>query len=77
MPLILKRSDWQRWIEPGDPQRPPIDLMRPFDSELMQVWQSDPVINSVRNNGSDLGRPIAEETRAQSEMFQTNESPDH
>jgi putative SOS response-associated peptidase YedK len=23
MPLIIAKRDWQRWLEPGDPQRPP------------------------------------------------------
>ncbi|MGH9587866.1 MAG: SOS response-associated peptidase [Acidobacteriaceae bacterium] len=68
MPLIVKKSDWQRWIEPGDPQQPPVDLLRPIDSELMQAWTSDSAINNVRNNGPELGTPI-KPTVEQSEMF--------
>ena len=30
MPAIIKRSDYQRWREPGDPSQPPIDLIRPL-----------------------------------------------
>jgi putative SOS response-associated peptidase YedK len=51
MPLIVKRTDWQRWLEAGDPQRPPIDLLRPFDAESMKARQVSTDINNVRNSG--------------------------
>jgi putative SOS response-associated peptidase YedK len=55
MPLIVNRADWQRWLEPTLDNRPPIDLLRPFDSELMNAWRSDAAINNVRNTGPELG----------------------
>jgi putative SOS response-associated peptidase YedK len=33
MPLIVKKVDWQRWLEPGSYQQPPLDLLRPFDAD--------------------------------------------
>ena len=39
MPLIIAERDYDRWLEPGDPQRPPVDLLRPFDDELMKIWR--------------------------------------
>ena len=32
MPVILKPSGYGRWLEPGDPERLPIDLLRPYDA---------------------------------------------
>jgi len=32
-------SDWHRWIGPGDPERAPIDLVRPFNCDQMKAWR--------------------------------------
>jgi putative SOS response-associated peptidase YedK len=69
MPLIVKRSEWQRWLEPGDSQQPPIDLLRPFHSELMKTWRADTAINSVRNTGPELGEPMKGDDAGQMGMF--------
>jgi putative SOS response-associated peptidase YedK len=37
MPVIIKRPDYQRWLEPDNEARPPIDLIRPFDSDKMKA----------------------------------------
>ena len=41
MPVIVKRSDCQRWLEPGNAEQPPVDLIRPFDSDKMKAWRVD------------------------------------
>ncbi|MBV8674092.1 MAG: SOS response-associated peptidase family protein [Acidobacteriaceae bacterium] len=61
MPMIVAKRDSQRWLEPGDPERPPIDLLRPFDSDLMRAWRADERINNVKNNDPDLGNPVKDE----------------
>lgn len=38
MPVILTPTDYARWLEPGDPQTLPIDLLRPYDGEAMTAW---------------------------------------
>jgi putative SOS response-associated peptidase YedK len=58
MPLIVKRADWQRWLEPGSTDQPPVDLLRPFGADQMKSWQVDPKINNVRNNGPELCDPV-------------------
>ena len=35
MPCIIPEKDYDRWLQPGDPDRPPIDLLRPFDADKM------------------------------------------
>ncbi len=58
MPLILAPHDYPRWLEPGDPQRPPVDLLRPFDADLMKIWRVKPDVGNVRNNRPDLIDPF-------------------
>lgn len=50
MPVILKREDYGRWLDPGDPARPPVDLLRPFDADAMTAWKVNARVGNVRNN---------------------------
>lgn len=61
MPLIIAPRDYQRWLSPGDSQRPPVDLLRPFDAELMKIWRVKRDVGNVRNNRPDLIDPIEPE----------------
>jgi putative SOS response-associated peptidase YedK len=54
MPLIIKRHEYQRWLEPTTEEQPPIDLVRPFDSDKMKAWRVDRRVNNVRNNEPSL-----------------------
>jgi putative SOS response-associated peptidase YedK len=54
MPVILEPRDYSRWIEPGDPARPPIDLLRPYPAEKMHSWPVDERVGNVRNNDAEL-----------------------
>lgn len=58
MPLIIDPRYSSRWLESGDPQRPPVDLLRPYDDELMKIWRVKPDVGNVRNNRPDLVNPI-------------------
>jgi len=59
--VIIKKQDYQRWLEPGDPRQPPIDLIRPFDSDKMEAWRLDRRVNNVRNNDPSLRDELTEE----------------
>lgn len=67
MPVIIQRQDYQRWLESDNDLRPPVDLIRPFDSEKMMAWRVDQKINSVKNNGPELCEP--REDHGQMGMF--------
>jgi len=54
MPVILEPRDYDRWLEPGDPARPPVDLMRPFPAEKMVAWPVGERVGNVRNNDPQL-----------------------
>jgi len=58
MPLMIAPRDYERWLEPGDPQRPPIDLLRPYDEDLIKIWRVKPDVGNVRNNRPDLIDPF-------------------
>ncbi len=57
MPVILEPKDYDRWLDPGDPARPPIDLLRPYPAERMRAWPVDDRVGNVRNNDADLLEP--------------------
>jgi len=61
MPIIINKQDYQRWLEPSDKAHPPIDLLRPFDSDQMKAWRLDRRVNNVRNNEPALWEPLTEE----------------
>lgn len=50
MPVILRREDYGRWLVPGDPARPPVDLLRPYDANEMTAWNVNARVGNVRNN---------------------------
>jgi putative SOS response-associated peptidase YedK len=53
MPVILRPQDYSRWLEPGEPSRPPIDLLRPYRADEMKAWKVNARVGNVRNNDSD------------------------
>jgi putative SOS response-associated peptidase YedK len=54
MPAILAARDYERWLDPGDPARPPVDLLRPYPAEKMRLWPVSERVGNVRNNDSQL-----------------------
>jgi putative SOS response-associated peptidase YedK len=59
MPVILEPRDYERWLTPGDPDRPPLDLLRPFPPEQMTAWKIGPRVGNVRNDDQDCIEPMA------------------
>lgn len=56
MPVILHPRDYDRWLDREETERLPVDLLRPFESEEMEVYEANPKVNSVRNNGPEMMR---------------------
>jgi putative SOS response-associated peptidase YedK len=54
MPVILEKKDYERWLEAGDPARPPVDLLRPFPAEEMVAWRVNERVGNVRNDDAQL-----------------------
>jgi putative SOS response-associated peptidase YedK len=65
MPLVLARSSWARWLDPGE--HDPSDLLRPWDEATGEHLELRPVstlVNKVDNNGPELlaeAEPVVEE----------------
>jgi putative SOS response-associated peptidase YedK len=54
MPVIVPERDYDRWLTPGDPARPPLHLLRPFPAEQMTAWKVDRKVGNVRNDTPEL-----------------------
>lgn len=54
MPVILEPRDYERWMEPADPERPPVDLLRPYPAEKMRAWTVNERVGNVRNDDPEL-----------------------
>jgi putative SOS response-associated peptidase YedK len=55
MPLVLPRSAWSRWLDPG--VEDPADLLVPWDEasgEHLELRPVDTAVNYVDNNGPEL-----------------------
>jgi putative SOS response-associated peptidase YedK len=59
MPCIIPENDYDRWLQPGDPDRPPIDLLRPFDGDKMTAWKVDKAVGNVKNDSPQLIEPAS------------------
>jgi putative SOS response-associated peptidase YedK len=54
MPVILHPRDYDRWLNDYDESRPPIDLLRPYESDGMRMTPANRLVGNVRNNGPDM-----------------------
>jgi putative SOS response-associated peptidase YedK len=54
MPVILEPGDYARWLAPGDPATPPVELLRPLPAEKMHAWPVSDRVGNVRNNDPEL-----------------------
>jgi putative SOS response-associated peptidase YedK len=71
MPVILARGDYGLWLDPGigDPARL-LPLLKPYPAEQMQAYPVSTAVNSVRNEGESLIRPLPPSpAAAQIELF--------
>lgn len=56
MPVVLHKRDYGRWLDREETERLPLDLLRPYESDEMEVYEASPKVNSVRNDGPDMMR---------------------
>jgi putative SOS response-associated peptidase YedK len=51
-PVILRRSDWDRWLDPAGADL--TDLLTPAPVGTLLAYRVDPAVGNVRNNRPDL-----------------------
>jgi putative SOS response-associated peptidase YedK len=66
MPVIIPERDYDRWLK-ADPERPPIDLLRPFEADKMTAWKVDKAVGNVKNDGPELIEPASAAAPEQTE----------
>jgi len=54
MPVILHARDYDRWLNDYDEFWPPLDLLRPYESEGMRMTSANRLVGNVRNNGPEM-----------------------
>ena len=54
MPVILHSRDFDRWLNDYDESRPPLDLLRPYESDKMRMTPANRLVGNVRNNGPEM-----------------------
>ena len=53
MPVILRREDYERWLEPDHKAEELIDLLRPYEGEL-EAYKVEKRVGRVRENDAGL-----------------------
>ena len=56
MPVILNSWDYDRWLDREEAERLPLDLLRPYQSQEMEMHEANPKVGNVRNTGPELLR---------------------
>jgi putative SOS response-associated peptidase YedK len=69
MPVILEPRDYARWLEAGEAERPPVELLRPLNAAKMKKWRVSERVGSVRNDEPGLLAEVKEEEPAQGSLF--------
>ena len=59
-----------RWLKP-DAERPPIDLLRPYDVDKMTAWKVDKAVGNVKNDIPELIDPASATSKQTEEPFET------
>jgi putative SOS response-associated peptidase YedK len=69
MPVILHKDDYDAWLDPGMTNvRVVSELLKPYDSRLMQCYPVGTRINHVGNDDEECSRPV-EPVQAQNSLF--------
>jgi putative SOS response-associated peptidase YedK len=56
MPVILHARDYDRWLDREESERLPVDLLRPLESDEMEMYEANLKVGNVRNNGPEMLR---------------------
>jgi len=71
MPVILKSSDHDRWLDRTDAERPPVDLLRPYEAAGMEAHPVDraSVVSATMSPDSALRGSVHRTLSNQPQLF--------
>ena len=58
MPVILERAEWSQWLDPNAGELDLLSLLNPTEPGTVQAWEVSQAVNSIRNGGPELIRPL-------------------
>ena len=56
MPVILHARDYDRWLDREETEQLPLDLLRPYECEDMEMYEANSKVGNTRNNGPEMMR---------------------
>ena len=56
MPLIISKDNEDEWFDTDKPMK----LVKPFDSDQMEVWRVPTLVSSFKNDGPQLIQKLPE-----------------
>ena len=69
MPVILKKGDYDLWLDPGMTNVEALsDLLRPFGARVMRSYPVSSRVNQVQNDDMECSTPV-EIVEAQNRLF--------
>ena len=60
MPVILLPEDYDRWLDSAAPLDEVRAMLKPYDAKLMEAYEVDRAVNSVKNDTEQCIEPSAE-----------------
>lgn len=59
MPQILDENQYDEWINPENQDRDKLlEMLKPIESDKMQAYEVDKMVNSPRNNNAECIKPV-------------------
>jgi putative SOS response-associated peptidase YedK len=70
MPVILDKSDYDLWLDPGMTKGENVTvLLKPYDARLMRLYPVSNRVNQVQNDDADCAAPITLKSPLQGQLF--------
>jgi putative SOS response-associated peptidase YedK len=59
MPVMLMPEDYDRWLDPATPIDEVRAMLKPYDAKLMEAYEVNRAVNSVKNDTEECIEPIS------------------
>lgn len=66
MPVILDRTNYDTWLDPGMKNVDALsEMLRPYDAKMMRRYPVNTWLNQVQNDDAECAQPLELETPPQ------------